>query len=105
MCDSICMYAIRFAVGVAGDLKALRASDRRRIMEGMHRKLPYEPTRPTKHVKRLDKLLPPFEHVPPIWQLRIGDFRVFYDVNDAEGMVLVRAIRRKPAHMTTEEVL
>lgn len=99
------MYVIRFAEGVLGDLKALRASDRRRIMEGIQRKLPHEPTRQTKHVKRLEKLLPPFEHVPPIWQLRIGDFRVFYDVNDAEGMVLVRAIRRKPAHMTTEGVL
>lgn len=105
MCDSICMYVIRFAEGVLGDLKALRASDRRRIMEGIQRKLPHEPTRQTKHVKRLEKLLPPFEHVPPIWQLRIGDFRVFCDVNDAEGMVLVRAIRRKPAHMTTEGVL
>lgn len=105
MCDSICMYVIRFAEGVLGDLKALRASDRRRIMEGIQRKLPHEPTRQTKHVKRLEKLLPPFEHVPPIRQLRIGDFRVFYDVNDAEGMVLVRAIRRKPAHMTTEGVL
>ena len=99
------MYAIRFVAGVAGDLKALRASDRRRIMEGIPRKLPYEPTRPTKHVKRLGKLPPPFEHVPPIWRLRIGDFRVFYDVNDADQVVLVRAIRRKPAHMTTEQVL
>ena len=74
-------------------------------MEGIQRKLPYEPTRPTRHVKRLDKLVPPFEHVPPIWQLRIGDFRIFYDVNDAEAMVLVRAIRRKPAHLTTEQVI
>lgn len=74
-------------------------------MEGIQHKLAYEPTRPTKHVKRLVKLLPPFEHVAPIWQLRIGDFRVFYDVNDAEETVLVRAIRRKPAHMTTEQVL
>ena len=99
------MYAIRFAVGVVSDLGTCRARDRRRIMEGIQRKLPHEPTRPTKHVKRLDKLVPPFEHVPPIWQLRIGDFRVFYDVNDAERMVLVRAIRRKPAHMTTEQVI
>ncbi len=74
-------------------------------MEEIQRKLPHEPTRPTKHVKRLDKLVPPFEQVPPIWQLRIGDFRVFFDVNDAETMVLVRAIRRKPAHMTTEQVI
>ena len=74
-------------------------------MEGMQGRLAHEPTRPTKHVKRLEKLLPPFEHVPPIWQLRIGDYRVFYDVDEGDGLVIVRAVRRKPAHMTTGEIL
>ena len=50
------------------------------------------------------KLVPPFEHVPPIWQLRIGDHRAFYDVDDAKRVVLVRAVRRKPPQATTEEI-
>ena len=37
--------------------------------------------------------------------LRIGEFRVFYDVNEAEARVMVRAIRHKPPHKTTEEIL
>jgi hypothetical protein len=30
---------------------------------------------------------------------------VFYDVDDIEMQVIVRAIRRKPPHKTTEEFL
>jgi hypothetical protein len=32
-------------------------------------------------------------------------YRVFYDVDDAAGRVIVRAVRRKPPHKTTEEIL
>jgi len=37
--------------------------------------------------------------------LRVGPFRVFYDVQEAERRVYVRAIRHKPAHRQTEEIL
>ena len=74
-------------------------------LDGIRRRLGHEPTRTTKHVKQLRKLSPPFEHVPPIWQLRIGDHRIFYDVDEANAVVLVRAVRRKPPHTTTEEIL
>ena len=99
------MYEIRFAVGVARDLSALRAAERKRILDGIRRRLGHEPTRTTRHVKQLRKLSPPFEHVPPIWQLRIGDHRIFYDVDEATAVVFVRAVRRKPPHTTTEEIL
>lgn len=88
------MYEIRFAVGVARDLGAIRAADRKRILDGIRRRLEHEPTGTTKHVKQLRRLSPPFEHVPPIWQLRIGDHRIFYDVDDVDGVVSVRAVRR-----------
>lgn len=96
---------IRFAVGVVGDIGAIRAAERQRILDGIRRRLGHEPTRTTKHVKQLRKLSPPFEHVPPVWQLRIGDRRVFYDVDEANAEVFVRAVRRKPPHTTTEEIL
>ena len=50
-------------------------------------------------------LTPPWEAEPPIWELRVGEYRVFYDVSDEEQAVYVRAIRRKPAGQTTEEIL
>ena len=50
-------------------------------------------------------LIPPWEHVEPIWELSVGEYRVFYDVDEAAMVVNIRAIRRKPAHRTTEEIL
>ena len=99
------MYAIRFAAGVVVDLKRLPAGARKRILDDIERKLSHEPGKPTKHIKQLRSLVPPFEAVPPIWQLRIGSYRVFYDVDEVDRQVFVRAVRRKPAHRTTEDTL
>jgi hypothetical protein len=51
----------------------------------------------------LTALVPPWEHVPPVWQLRVGDHRVFYDVAAEARLVVVRAVRRK-GRSTTEEI-
>jgi mRNA-degrading endonuclease RelE of RelBE toxin-antitoxin system len=99
------LYEIRFAVSVVRDLRRLRANQRRRIIDEIRGKLAEEPTKPTKHIKQLRKLVPPFEAVPPIWQLRIGDHRVFYDVDDQDKKVFVRAIRRTSSPLTTEQIL
>jgi len=99
------VFEIRYSAGVAADLKKLRAAHRRRILDAVRQKLSHQPLVPTKHVKLLRKLVPPFEAVPPIWQLRVGDYRVFYDVDEASSTVFVRAVRRKPPHRTTEEIL
>jgi mRNA-degrading endonuclease RelE of RelBE toxin-antitoxin system len=99
------LYEIRFARSVTSDLQRLRANQRRRILDEIQRKLAEEPTKPTKHIKQLHRLVPPFEAVPPIWQLRVGDHRVFYDVDDHHKKVFVRAVRRKPPHLTTEQIL
>lgn len=99
------MYEIRFSAGVAGELKRLRASQRRRILDEVRQKLTRQPTVLTKRIKRLRSFVPPFEAVPPIWQLRVGDYRVFYDVDERSQRVFVRAVRRKPPHRTTEEIL
>ena len=105
ICNNICVYEILFAKGVVNDLKKIRAYDRRRILDEMKEKLSHQPTRPTKHRKLLHKLVPPFEAVPPIWQLRVGDYRVFYDVDESAKKIFVRAIRRKPARLTTGDIL
>ena len=47
----------------------------------------------------------PFDAVPPIWQLSVGDVRVFYDIDETDKVVYVRAIRRKPPGKTTKEIL
>lgn len=59
----------------------------------------------TKNRKRLDNLVSPWETAALIWELRIGEYRVFYDVSDAESVVYVRAVRRKPPGTKTEDIL
>ena len=99
------MYEIEFAPSVAEDLSEVRAFDRAPIMNAIEELLTHEPTVPTRHRKLLPDLESSFEGVPPIWELRVGEFRVFYDVAEEEKKVYVRAVRRKPPHKTTEETL
>ncbi len=53
----------------------------------------------------LTGLVPPWEHVPPVWEVRIGEYRAFYDIEEKAATVIVRAIRDRPARKTTEEIL
>ena len=54
--------------------------------------------------QRTASVWPEFEHVPPVWEIRIGDFRVFYDVEFKTEQVNIRAIRRKSKGQTTKEI-
>lgn len=98
-------YAVEYSEGVAEDLANLRAHERKNILDAIEKQLLYEPTRETKHRKILVGLVPPWEHEPPVWQLSIGEYRVFYDVDDETSTVMIRAVRHKPPHKTTEEIL
>lgn len=99
------MYTLEYAEGVAGDLKKLRARERKRILDNIEKQLTVEPTRKTRNRKILVGLVPPWEYIEPVWELRAGEYRVFYDVDETTATVFVRAIRHKPPHKTTEEIL
>ena len=99
------MYRIEYAEGITKDLAGLRAWDRRRILDQLEKQLRYEPSKKTKNRKPLPGLIPPWEYIEPVWELRSGEYRVFYDVDERLSLVMVRAIRHKPPHKTTEEIL
>jgi mRNA-degrading endonuclease RelE of RelBE toxin-antitoxin system len=99
------MYEIRYSPSVADDLGELTVYARRTVLDSVEDQLSHQPARPTKRRKILQALVPPFEAEPPIWQLRVGEYRVFYDVDEIEKIVYVRAVRHKPPHRTTEEIL
>jgi mRNA-degrading endonuclease RelE of RelBE toxin-antitoxin system len=99
------VYEIRFARDVQKDLAALSAYHRAQVIEAIETQLRDAPTAPTRNRKLLVNLIPPWTAEPPIWELRVGDYRVFYDVSEAEAIVYVRAIRRKPPGRTTEEII
>ena len=99
------MFEITYAESVAEDLRPIRAFDRQIILDRIEQQLKHEPTTETRAKKTIIGLRPPWHFEEPIWQLRVGQFRVFYDVDQEQKLVTVRAIRRKPPHTTTEQVL
>ncbi|MEN6449736.1 MAG: type II toxin-antitoxin system RelE/ParE family toxin [Thermoguttaceae bacterium] len=99
------MFRIGYAEGVADDLSGIRPYERQRLLDQIDQQLEHEPTRETRNRKPLRGLVPPWEHIEPVWELRAGDYRVFYDVNEASRQVIVRAVRRKRPHQSTEDIL
>ncbi len=98
-------FEIEIADLAAKELKGPRAFDRRRVVEEVERQLADQPTEVSKNRKRLDSAAPDFEHMAPIWELRVGEFRVFYDVDGPAQTVYVRAVRPKRQDQTTEDVI
>lgn len=86
------------------ELATMRAFDQRRIITEIRQQLLHQPAVPTRQRKCLADLTPSFEHSQPVWQLRVGGFRVFYDVNEADQWVHIRALRRKGPAQTTEDI-
>lgn len=105
ICNGIYVYTIRFALDVIRDLRGLAVYRRNILLEAIESQLAHEPIAPTRHRKMLVNLVPPWDAVPPIWELRVREYRVFCDVSEAEQTVFVRAIRRKPPGKRTEEIL
>jgi mRNA-degrading endonuclease RelE of RelBE toxin-antitoxin system len=99
------VYDIQIAKGAEADLKKLAAFHRSTILNAIESSLSNEPTKPSRNRKVLVGLVPPWTAEPPIWELRVGAYRVFYDVADEEQVVYIRAIRKKPAGRTTEDIL
>lgn len=99
------MYTLEYTEDVAEDLKALRAADRKRILDKIDEQLVHNPSQETRNKKMVVGLKPPWEHEEPVWELRVGKQRVFDDVDEPKKVVVIRAIREKPPHQTSEEIV
>ncbi len=99
------MFTIEYAKGIVADLKNVRAFERKQILDGIDNLLKYEPNIETPNRKIIVGLIPPWEYIEPIWELRVGEYRVFYDIDEKALAVIIRAIRHKPPHRTTEDIL
>ena len=87
------------------ELMAIRVFDRRTIVDKVREQLTHQPTEETRNRKRLDSAAPVFDHVPPVWELRVGDYRVFYYVDARSQIVFIRAVRFKRQGQTTEDLI
>ena len=99
------MFEIRFAESVEDDLRKIQVYHRNRILDSIEEQLYHEPETATRNRKLLENLTPPWQTVAPVWELRVGEYRVFYDVSVTESVVYVRVVRRKPPGIKTEDIL
>jgi mRNA-degrading endonuclease RelE of RelBE toxin-antitoxin system len=89
------MYRLEFTESARDDLDALRAYEQNRILDTIDRQLPSEPKRPTRQRKELRP------NPLAAWELRVGEYRVFYDVDEEEQVVRIKAIGRKEHNRLT----
>src|SRR4051794_7280313 len=98
-------YEIIFSDDGISETRKLRVFDQRSIADEIENQLRYEPAVETRNRKCLLGASPSFEHIPPIWELRVGDYRVLYDIDLSENKVTIRAVRQKLSDQLTEEIL
>ena len=101
----MCVYQVEYESIAEQELAAIGPFYGRQIAATIAGQLTTEPTVASRSRKKVEGLKPPFKALPPVWELRVGEYRVFYDVNEDEKKVYVRAVRHKPPHKTTEEIL
>jgi mRNA-degrading endonuclease RelE of RelBE toxin-antitoxin system len=80
------MFRIELGDSALDDLRLLRKAEQVLILDSLETYLVHEPTTETRRRKLL--------RANPIasWELKIDRFRVFYDVNAEEEVVLVKAV-------------
>ena len=67
----------------------LRKRDQQIVVDAIAAQLTHQPDQPTAHRKPLED-----NPIAP-WELRVGDFRVFYDINHDVQVVAVVAVGKK----------
>ena len=82
-------FVIEFSPAARDHLKAMRKRDQRVILDAITDQLTHQPDQPARNRKPLST-----NPVAP-WELRVGDFRVFYDIAGDAGIVVVVAVGQK----------
>ena len=83
------MYEIEYTAEALDDLESLRKLEQKQVVDEIDAQLKHEPDVETHNRKRLRP-----NNVAE-WELRVGRFRVFYDVRKAVSIVKVEAIGYK----------
>ena len=80
------MYLIDYTEDAKRDLTYFRKFEQKYILDEVDRNLQYEPTVETRNRKQLD----PNDIAD--WELRLGKFRVLYDVDEEVKIVAIQAV-------------
>ena len=87
------MFQLEFTSEAIEDLRLLRKYYQREIMDAVEIQLTHHPTQQTRNRKQLRP------NQLAEWELRVGEFRVFYDVDEEHATVKVEAIGHKRGSM------
>jgi mRNA-degrading endonuclease RelE of RelBE toxin-antitoxin system len=82
-------FRIEFSPAAHQHLHRLSKRDQKILVEAISRQLRNQPDQPTRNRKRLEA------NVLAPWELRVGAFRVFYDVDRESESVVILAIGQK----------
>jgi mRNA-degrading endonuclease RelE of RelBE toxin-antitoxin system len=104
------MYRIEFVESAKYDLRALRKSDRVKVLDKVETHLTYKPALQSRSRIKMLRLgtFPPF-------RLRVDEFRIYYDVIESEQLVVILGVvpkadsaewlrRSTEAHRKGEEI-
>ncbi len=83
------MFLISFNKSSLADLKYLKKSKQSLILNEVEEQLTQEPLKETRNRKPLR------ENDLASWEIRIGEIRVFYDVDEEGREVTIKAVGRK----------
>jgi mRNA-degrading endonuclease RelE of RelBE toxin-antitoxin system len=76
-------FVIAFSPDARDHLRAMRKRDQQIIVDAIAAQLTHQPDQPTAQRKPLE------DNVVAPWELRVGDYRVFYDINHNDRVVVV----------------
>ncbi len=96
-------FSIRYHELVIEELRRIHVFTLRRILDEVDTQLACEPTTPSRRRKLLTPRGASAGEDAPVWQLRVGAYRVFYNVDLHRCEVVVMGVRRK-GRRTTEEI-
>jgi len=84
-------FEIEFTPTAANHVRGYRKYEQRIILDAIDSQLQYEPLIETRNRKRLE------ENELSIWELRVGKYRVFYDILFEEeiSVVKIKAVGHK----------
>src|SRR5438105_95285 len=82
-------FRIVFSQRARENLEGLRKRDQQIVVDAIEAQLVHQPGQSTRQRKRLeDNDLAP-------WELRVGDLRVFYDIDGENNLVIILAVGQK----------
>lgn len=82
-------YKVRFSLDAASEWRSLNRRDRQVVIHQIEMRLTYAPGEETRNLKHLRS------NNLAEWELRVNQFRVFYDIDEQASIVEVVAIGYK----------